>query len=116
MSSYQKNQKDCKRSYNQTEEVKAYIKEKRRFLDKFGIILSSARYNKFVRLRTIEQVDEFVEREKKKYMSKYIKEKIKILKELGITLTDKNIKYMKLLASPIYVDNYAHDLILRRKN
>ena len=45
----------------------------------------------------------------------YVREKIKILKELDITVTDDQIDYMMSLKNEIQVDNYAHDLIKKRK-
>lgn len=45
----------------------------------------------------------------------YVREKIKILKELGIDVTDDQIEYMESLKNEIRIDNYAHDLITKRK-
>ena len=42
----------------------------------------------------------------------YVREKIKVLKELNITLTDGQIKHIQSLKSELQVDNYAHDLIM----
>lgn len=47
-------------------------------------------------------------------MDEYIIEKIDVLKQLGIMLTKRQIEHMKSLSSEIAIDNYAHDLIMKR--
>ena len=42
----------------------------------------------------------------------YIKEKIKVFKQLCIPLTKEQIEHMRSLKTEIQVDNYAHDLIV----
>ena len=44
-------------------------------------------------------------------MSRYVKEKIKLLNELGINLNDSQLSHIVSLPNEIQVDNYAHDLI-----
>lgn len=43
----------------------------------------------------------------------YVREKIKVLKELNITLTDGQIKHMQSLENELQIDNYARDFIMR---
>lgn len=45
----------------------------------------------------------------------YVREKIRVLKELGIDVTDSQIDHMMSLKSELHIDNYAHDLIMKRK-
>ena len=45
-------------------------------------------------------------------MTNYIKEKLKILKELKIKLTDEQKEHMKLLHTEIAIDNYCRPLIM----
>jgi hypothetical protein len=45
----------------------------------------------------------------------YIREKIKILSELCITLTDEQLKHLKSLTREIDVDNYVRDIITKSK-
>ena len=45
----------------------------------------------------------------------HIRNKIKVLKELNITLTDEQIEHMKSLKNEIQIDNYAHDIITKKK-
>jgi hypothetical protein len=45
-------------------------------------------------------------------MSKYIEEKIAVLKQLGIRLNKEQKNHMSSLDSEIAIDNYAHDLIM----
>jgi hypothetical protein len=47
-------------------------------------------------------------------MSDYINEKIDVLKQLGIKLTKEQKNHMCSLTSEIAIDNYAHDLIMKR--
>lgn len=95
----------------QTQEMKEYIREARRKLEKFGVHLTEKKIVKLVNLKTKEKVDAVVENFKKDYMRKYIKEKIQVLKDFGIKVTENHVAYMKTLTSPIFVDNYAQDLI-----
>ena len=95
----------------QPQEMKDYIREAKRKLEKFGVHLTEKGIVKLVNLKTKEKVDEFVETTKKKYMKKYIEYKVQILKDFAIKVTEEHIKYMRSLSSPIYVDNYAQDLI-----
>ena len=44
-------------------------------------------------------------------MKKYVKEKIKVLKEFGVKLTKEQIEHMYSLSSEIAVDNFARDLL-----
>lgn len=48
-------------------------------------------------------------------LNKYIKVKIKILKQLGITLNKTEYEHLISLSNEIQIDNYARDLILNRK-
>lgn len=50
----------------------------------------------------------------KSSLNSYIIEKLRVLRELQITLTYDQLKHMKSLKSEIQVDNYAHDLIMKR--
>ena len=45
----------------------------------------------------------------------YVRNKIKVLKELDITLSDYQIEHMKSLKNEIQIDNYAHDIITKKK-
>ena len=45
-------------------------------------------------------------------LKSYVREKIKVLKELNITLTDGQIKHMQSLENELQVDNYARDFIM----
>lgn len=47
-----------------------------------------------------------------KYLKAYIKEKIKILKDLGIAVTDEHKKHMESLKTDLEIDQYAHKLIM----
>lgn len=51
-------------------------------------------------------------RQRKVSLKSYVREKIKVLKELNIALTDGQIKHMQSLKSELQIDNYAHDLIM----
>ena len=44
-------------------------------------------------------------------MAKYIKEKIRLLKDFDIKLNKSQLVYINSLANEIQVDNFAHDLI-----
>ena len=44
-------------------------------------------------------------------MKQYIKEKIKILKQFGITLNSEQLEHIRSLKTEIAVDNFAHDLL-----
>lgn len=44
-------------------------------------------------------------------MKKYIKEKISVLKDFGIILTDEQLKHIRSLKTEIAVDNFAHDIL-----
>lgn len=44
-------------------------------------------------------------------MKQYIKEKIKLLKQFGITLTYEQEEHIRSLKTEIAVDNFAHDLL-----
>jgi hypothetical protein len=46
-------------------------------------------------------------------MKEYIKEKEKLLNEMGIFLTGEEKTHIRSLTSEIAVDNFAHDLILK---
>ena len=43
----------------------------------------------------------------------YIKEKIKILNQLNIRMTNKQLEHIMSLKTEIQVDNYAHSLICK---
>lgn len=45
-------------------------------------------------------------------MSNYINEKLKILRDLKIKLTDEQKEHMKLLHTEIAIDNYVKPLIM----
>lgn len=47
-------------------------------------------------------------------LSEYVCEKIVVLRQLNIKLDDDQIKHMKSLKNEIQVDNYAHDLIMKK--
>lgn len=47
-------------------------------------------------------------------LSEYVCEKIVVLRQLNIKLDDDQIKHMKSLKNEIQVDNYAHDLIIKK--
>lgn len=47
-------------------------------------------------------------------LSGYVREKIVVLRQLNIELDDDQIKHMKSLKNEIQVDNYAHDLIMKK--
>lgn len=47
-------------------------------------------------------------------LSAYVREKISVLRQLNIVLDDDQIKHMKSLKNEIQVDNYAHDLIMKK--
>ena len=51
-------------------------------------------------------------RQRKPSLKSYVREKIKVLKELNITLTDAQIKHMQSLKNELQVDNYARDFIM----
>ncbi len=51
-------------------------------------------------------------RQRKPSLKSYVREKIKVLKELNITLTDGQIKHMQSLKNELQVDNYARDFIM----
>ena len=42
----------------------------------------------------------------------YIKQKIKLLRQLCITLNNEQLEHILSLKTEIQVDNYAHDLIV----
>ena len=44
-------------------------------------------------------------------MNEYIKEKIRILGQLGVYLRKEQKEHMSSLKTEIQVDNYAHDLL-----
>lgn len=44
-------------------------------------------------------------------MKEYIKEKISVLKDFGIILTDEQLKHIRSLKTEIAVDNFAHDIL-----
>ena len=44
-------------------------------------------------------------------MKAYIKEKISLLRDFGITLNSEQLKHIKSLKTEIAVDNFAHDLL-----
>lgn len=48
-----------------------------------------------------------------KELRKYVKEKIKILSELQIELSEEQKEHFKTLKNEIQIDNYAHDLIFK---
>lgn len=45
-------------------------------------------------------------------MSSYVREKLKILKELKISLSPAQIQYIQSLDNEIQVDNYTRDIIV----
>ena len=47
-------------------------------------------------------------------LSGYVREKIVVLRQLNIELDNAQIKHMKSLKNELQVDNYAHDLIMKR--
>ena len=47
-------------------------------------------------------------------LSEYVREKIVVLRQLNIKLDNDKIKHMKSLKNEIQVDNYAHDLIMKK--
>ena len=47
-------------------------------------------------------------------LSEYVREKIVVLRHLNIELDDDQIKHMKSLKNELQVDNYAHDLIMKK--
>ena len=51
----------------------------------------------------------------KKTVKNYIKEKIEILKQLGIRLNDVQLNHIRGLKTEIAVDRYARDLILGKE-
>lgn len=51
-----------------------------------------------------------------KQIKLYIKEKFKVLKELGIVLTETEKNHLKSLTREIDIDNYCHDLIMGRRH
>jgi hypothetical protein len=53
-------------------------------------------------------------RRHKMSLSRYVREKIVVLRQLGIVVDEDQIKHMKSLKNEIQVDNYAHDLIMKR--
>ena len=46
-------------------------------------------------------------------IKRLIKEKLKVLKELHIKLTDEEIAYIKSLKTESDLDHYAHTIIMR---
>lgn len=52
---------------------------------------------------------------KPKTLENYIKDKIKVLNQLCIELSWKELEHLKSLKSEIQVDNYARELIKRRR-
>lgn len=52
------------------------------------------------------------EEPKKLPLTRYIKQKLKILSELGLELTEEEENYLRSLKNEIDIDAYAHRLIL----
>lgn len=48
----------------------------------------------------------------KKLMKLYVKEKIKVLKQLGVKVTDDHKDHLYSLPTELEVDNYAHKLFM----
>lgn len=44
-------------------------------------------------------------------MKEYIREKIRILKQFNVKLTDEQLRHIRSLKTEIEVDNFAHDLL-----
>lgn len=54
-------------------------------------------------------------RRHKMSLSGYVREKIVVLRQLGIVMDNDQIKHMKSLKSELQIDNYAHDLIMKKE-
>ena len=54
-------------------------------------------------------------REHKMSLDAYVREKLAILRELQMQLSLEQLKHLKSLENEIQVDNYVHDLIVKRK-
>lgn len=53
--------------------------------------------------------------EHKLSLDAYVREKLAILRELQIQLSHEQLKHLKSLENEIQIDNYVHDLIIKRK-
>ena len=52
------------------------------------------------------------DRDRKMTLKQYIKQKLKILSELGLELTEEEENYLRSLKNEIDIDAYAHRLII----
>lgn len=50
-----------------------------------------------------------------KYLSKYLKKKIEVLKDLGIKISNEDLDVLRGLKSEIAIDNYARKLIMEKE-
>lgn len=54
-------------------------------------------------------------KKEKDMLKAFIKEKLKVLKELGVIMSDSDVEHLKSLKSTVDIDNFAHRLIMTKQ-